>query len=58
MFDQLWIAMIGKTVGVPFQDAKHAIDLCDERHASIADNVSALKIGGQNPIAETLKFDP
>jgi hypothetical protein len=58
MFDEFWIPMIGKTVGVPFQHVKHPIDLGDQRHASIADNISALKIGSQDPLAEPVKFDP
>lgn len=57
MLDEFWIPMIGKAAGVPFQHAKHPIDLGDQRHASIADNISALKIGGQDPLAEPVKFD-
>jgi hypothetical protein len=40
------------------QHAKHSIDLCDQRHAPIADDISAFEIGGQNPVAESVKFDP
>ena len=42
----------------PFQHAKHSIDLSDQRHAAVADNISPFKIGGQNPLAEPVKFDP
>ena len=58
MFDQLWIAMIGKTVSIPFQHAKHPIDLGDQRHTTVADNISPVKIGGQHPLAQPVKFDP
>ena len=58
MFGQILITMIGKTVSIPFQHAKHAIDLSDEGHAAVADNISPFKIGGQNPLAEPVKFDP
>ena len=58
MFDRLWSPMIGKAVGVPFQYAEHPIDLGDQRHATVADNIPAVKIGGQHPLAEPMEFDP
>jgi hypothetical protein len=60
MFDRLLITMIGKTLGLRLQHAKHLIDLSDQRHAAVADNISisAFEIGGQNPLAEPVKFDP
>ena len=58
MFDQVLIAMIGKTLGILFEYAKHSIDLSDQRHAAVADNISPFKIGGQDPLAEPVKFDP
>jgi hypothetical protein len=58
MFDRLLITMIGKTLGLLLQHAKHLTDLSDQRHAAVADNISAFKIGGQNPLAEPVKFDP
>ena len=58
MFDGILIAMIGKAVGVAFEDAKHAIDFRDECDSCIADDVSAVKIGGHEAVAEAGKFDP
>jgi hypothetical protein len=58
MFDLFLIAMIGKTLGIPLEHGKHSIDLRDQRHAAVADNISSFKIGGQNAFAEPLKFDP
>ena len=43
MFDQFLIAMIGKTLGIPLEHAKHSIDLSDQRHAAVADNISPLQ---------------
>ena len=58
MFARLWIAMIRKTIGVPFQYTEHPIDLGDQRHATVADNIPAVKIGGQHPPAQPVEFDP
>jgi hypothetical protein len=58
MFARLRIAMIRKTSGVPFQYTEHPIDLGDQRHATVADNIPAVEIGNQHPLAQPVEFDP
>ena len=50
--------MIHKTIGVPFQYTEHPIDLGDQRHATVADNIPTVKIGNQHPPAQPVEFDP